>query len=235
MSKNILPDCAGCPLPPMERICTNRNGKGHKTCPTLTKKDLTEETRKEYQKEEVAEFARQASIQEAECYGGRGEKGAMLYPTKPRIQEICEFASKMGYRRLGLVFCEGLLQEGRLVAQILKVQGFEVVSAVCKVGSIPKEEIGIRDDEKICIGEYEPMCNPILQAKILNDSETDFNIVMGLCVGHDALFFKYANAPTTVLAVKDRVTGHNPLGVLYTAHSYYSKLWIKGFQNLPEM
>jgi len=230
MSKNIVPDCAGCPLSPTDRICVNRKGKGHKGCPTLTKKVLTEEAREEYQKGEVAEFARQASIQEAECYGGRGKKGAVLYPTKPRIQEICEFATKMGYRRLGFVFCEGLLQEGKLVAQILKAQGFEVVSAVCKVGSIPKEEIGIRDDEKIRIGEYEPMCNPILQAKILNDSKTEFNIAMGLCVGHDALFFKYADAPTTVLAAKDRITGHNPLSAIYTSHSYYKKLLIKGFE-----
>ena len=58
------------------------------------------------------------------------------------------------------------------------------------------------------------MCNPIYQAKLLNHEKTDFNILLGLCVGHDSLFFKFAEAPTTVLAVKDRVTGHNPLAAI---------------------
>jgi uncharacterized metal-binding protein len=48
--------------------------------------------------------------------------------------------------------------------------------------------------------------------------------LLGLCVGHDSLFFKYADAPVTVLAVKDRVTGHNPLAAVYLMDSYYSRL-----------
>ena len=52
----------------------------------------------------------------------------------------------------------------------------------------------------------------------------DLNVVLGLCVGHDALFLKRATAFTTVLAAKDRVTGHNPLAAVYTVHSYYRKL-----------
>jgi uncharacterized metal-binding protein len=64
------------------------------------------------------------------------------------------------------------------------------------------------------------MCNPIAQAEFLNGEETDFNIVLGLCVGHDTLFFKYSKAPVTVLAVKDRALAHNPLGALYLADGY---------------
>jgi uncharacterized metal-binding protein len=37
-------------------------------------------------------------------------------------------------------------------------------------------------------------------------------------------FFKYAQAPTTVLAVKDRVTGHNPLAAVYLSDSYYQRI-----------
>jgi uncharacterized metal-binding protein len=58
----------------------------------------------------------------------------------------------------------------------------------------------------------------------LNEEKTDFNILLGLCVGHDSLFFKHADAYTTVLAVKDRVTGHNPLAAVYLHNSYYRKL-----------
>ena len=130
----------------------------------------------------------------------------------------------MGYTRLGIAFCAGLISEARTVAHIFESQGFEVVSAICKVGSIPKEEIGVQEDEKIRIGEYEAICNPILQANVLNEARTEFNIVLGLCVGHDSLFFKYAEAPTTVLAAKDRVSGHNPLAAIYTSASYYERL-----------
>jgi len=71
------------------------------------------------------------------------------------------------------------------------------------------------------------MCNPITQAKILNDEKTEFNIAVGLCVGHDALFFRYAEAPCTVLIAKDRVFGHNPAAGLYLSDSYYQKLMRK--------
>lgn len=71
------------------------------------------------------------------------------------------------------------------------------------------------------------MCNPIMQAKILNEQATDLNIVMGLCVGHDSLFYKYSEALTTTLVTKDRVLGHNPAAALYTAESYYSRLMEK--------
>ena len=39
----------------------------------------------------------------------------------------------------------------------------------------------------------------------LNKEETDLNILVGLCVGHDSLFYKYSKAPVTTLVVKDRV------------------------------
>ena len=54
--------------------------------------------------------------------------------------------------------------------------------------------------------------------------KTDLNVVVGLCVGHDSLFYKYSEALTTTAVTKDRVLGHNPVAALYTADSYYSKL-----------
>ena len=224
MKRNNLSDCASCALSPKEKVCMNPKGKGSKGCPTLGEKKLAGQAQKKYQKADIGEFARQASIQEGECYAGREKRPYVMHPTKPMIQEICEFAQKMGYTRLGLVFCVGLYKEAEVVARILQNQGFETVSVVCKVGSIPKEEIGVKDSEKIFIGQYESMCNPILQAAIVNEAKTDFNILLGLCVGHDSLFFKYAEAPTTVLAVKDRVTGHNPLASIYLSGNYYSWL-----------
>jgi uncharacterized metal-binding protein len=184
--------------------CQLPKGKGGPGCPTLNRKDLTAEAWKKYT-DAVMEFARQASIQEAECYVGRDQEPRQLIPTKPRILEICEFAGKLGYTRLGLAFCIRYFKDAPLVADYLKDHGFEVVSVVCKTGSIPKEKIGIAEDEKLRIGTYEPMCNPILQAMVLNASGTQLNVVMGLCVGHDSMLFQHSEAPCTVLVAKDRV------------------------------
>jgi len=231
MSKEFFARCTQCTVPPGERSCLNPKGKGKGApgCPTLLKKECHEQSLEAYNDEQVREFARQASIQESSCYEGRDQQPYVLHPSKPRIQEICEFAHRMGYRRLGLVYCVGLAAEAAIVDRVLQAQGFEVVSVWCKVGSVPKEHIGITEEEKIYIGHYETMCNPIMQAKIVNDAQTDFNIALGLCVGHDSLFFKYADAPTTVLAAKDRVLAHNPLGALYLSGSYYARLMRKGF------
>ncbi|MFC1531830.1 DUF1847 domain-containing protein [Thermodesulfobacteriota bacterium] len=218
------PDCALCDHETMNRICMDENGLSSKGCPTLISNDVLDEANKEYNRSETYEFSRQASRQEAECYANRHERPYVMQPTKTRIVEIYEFAEKMEYHRLGLAFCIGLSKEAGIVEDILKNRGFEVVSVLCKAGRTSKDRIGIKDEEKIHQGTEEVMCNPIFQAKLLNHEQTDFNILLGLCVGHDSLFFKYADAPTTVLAVKDRVTGHNPLAAIYLSESYYRKV-----------
>lgn len=220
-----FPECASCKLELGKRICFFKEGAASRGCPTLTQKGILADADKAYREDpRVLEFARQASVQEGECYANRHERPYVMQPTKTRIIEICEFAKKMGYRRLGLAFCMGLRHEAVIVEQILLAHGFEVVSAVCKAGGIPKERIGIEEQEKIYQGMEESMCNPIFQAKLMNDAKTDFNVLVGLCVGHDSLFFKFAEAPTTVLAVKDRVTGHNPLAPIYLHETYYRKI-----------
>lgn len=226
--RTLLPSCASCDFEIDKKICMEEDGSGSKGCPTLTRKDVLEEADKEYDIAQTREFARNASIQEADCYANRHQRPYTMQPTKTRITEICEFATKMGYKRLGLAFCAGLAREAGVVEDILKSYGFEVVSALCKAGRVPKERIGLKDEEKIFQGTYESMCNPIYQAKLLNYEETEFNVMLGLCVGHDSLFFKYAEAPTSVLAVKDRVTGHNPLVAIYLSETYYRKVKTPG-------
>jgi len=130
----------------------------------------------------------------------------------------------MGYKKIGMAFCVGLRKEAAAVESLFASRGLEMVSVVCKIAGVPKEIIDLKDHEKISPGEPEAMCNPILQAEVLNQEETEFNVLLGLCVGHDSLFLKYASAPCTVLAVKDRVTGHNPLAAVYTLDSYYRAL-----------
>lgn len=143
------------------------------------------------------------------------------YCKHTRVEEIMDFARKIGAKKIGIATCVGLLRESRTLAAIFRQNGFTVYGVGCKAGAQPKVSIGI--PEACCaIGPH--MCNPILQAKLLNEAKTDLNVVVGLCVGHDSLFYKYSEAITTTAVTKDRVLGHNPAAALYTAESYYSKL-----------
>jgi len=69
------------------------------------------------------------------------------------------------------------------------------------------------------------MCNPISQAQLLNDAGCQFNVVLGLCIGHDSMFFKHSEGLATTLVAKDRVLAHNPIGALALADSYYDRVW----------
>ena len=220
-------ECAKCSV--KDKICLSPEGGGPTFCPTLHRKELIAKADEEFIKPDILKFAHDASVQEAECYIHRGTKPYVLHPTKPRVQEICEFAQKMGYRKLGIAFCGGLHSEALSLTQILEAQGFEVISVTCKAGGTPKEQIRIKDEEKIRVGEFESMCSPIAQGMILNAEKTDFNILVGLCVGHDSLFLKYSKAYCTVLVAKDRVLSHNPCAALYTTGSYYARMLRKGF------
>jgi len=188
--------------------------------------ELIDKAIMEYDKAEVKEFARLASVQEFECYE-QTEEG--LRTRFPRIEELVQFADKCGYHRLGIAFCLGLRNEAGMLTDILENKGFEVISVCCKSGATAKERIGIRPEQKIGGPErWESMCNPIVQAEVLNAEAVDSAIMLGLCIGHDALFIKYCRVPMTVLAVKDRVTGHNPLAALYLSQSgYYRRLLSK--------
>ncbi len=214
--------CAQCVV--VEKICRQEKGKGPSFCPTKKKGPIIDEALKRYDDPEVKDFARMASIQEGACYVERDAKPFVMVPTKSRVEELIEFSRRMGYKRLGLAFCGGLAFEASILAEILKKQGFEIISVSCKVGRIPKERIGIKEEEKVQIGTFESMCNPIAQAMILNDAKTDFNVLLGLCLGHECIFLKYVDGFTTVFAVKDRVTGHNPMAALYTSQTYYQRL-----------
>jgi uncharacterized metal-binding protein len=151
-----------------------------------------------------------------------------------RVMETINFCRIMGYKKLGVAYCSGMLREGRILNMVLKQNGFETVSVGCKAGGFSVEELSSiepalvkglserRDlrspDFKFTIPEKmksRAICNPIGQAMLINKENTDFNIVLGLCVGHDSLFLKYAQAPCTVLIVKDRMLNHNPVGDLY--------------------
>jgi uncharacterized metal-binding protein len=223
-STTMIPQCAVCGIE--KKICRQPDGKGPANCPTLNMKDVIKNSLSEYDDAAVKTFARNASIQEGECYVNKGKDSPHVrYAIKPRIQETIEFANKMGYKRLGIAFCGGLKNEAKILSEILTAQGFEVASVVCKAGRTPKKEfLDLTEEQKCNPGSFESMCSPITQARILNAAQTAFNIIIGLCVGHDSLFMRYSDAFCTVLVAKDRVTGHNPLAAIQLYKSYYKKV-----------
>jgi uncharacterized metal-binding protein len=114
-------------------------------------------------------------------------------------------------KRLGLAFCVGFSEEARLVADFLAAScGFDVASVCCKVGGLPKEDLGV--PLRPWVGQV--ACNPIEQARILDEAGCGLAVLLGLCVGHDSLFLRHIHAPATVLAVKDRVLAHNPIAAV---------------------
>ena len=143
------------------------------------------------------------------------------YGKRTRVEEVIQFARKIGAKKLGIATCLGLIEESRMLTRILRNNGFEVYGVICKTGATLKTEIGI---PKECEAVGANMCNPVLQAELLNDAGTDLNLIMGLCVGHDSLFIKHSNALCTSVVTKDRVLGHNPAVALYQADFYYKRL-----------
>ncbi len=188
-------NCAMCGI----HACKNGMEKAPKSCPGL-EKDI-ENLKELYQTKEnytIAKVSAKLSTQ----YG------------RTRIEETIDFAKQCGYKKIGLAFCSALAKEAKIIDEIFTYHGFETESIICKVGAISKEIVDLEKSRN-------PMCNPIAQAEFLNKAKTDFNVVIGLCVGHDSLFIKYSKAPVTVLAVKDRVLAHNPLGAIYMADKFY--------------
>jgi len=193
--------------------CQKQNSHYPEFCPT---KELTKQQIKHIEQLYNEDNNKQISRISAEIE-------ADFYCKYTRVEEIIEFAKRMEFKKIGIASCVGLLNESRIFANILKNNGFEVYASICKVGSMKKDEVTELDKEKT-IKTGNIMCNPILQAEILNNEETELNVVIGLCVGHDSLFYKYSNALTTTLITKDRVLAHNPVGALYQTDTYYSKL-----------
>lgn len=192
--------------------CSSKQGIYPEFCLTEA---LTEE-----ELDEIVEIYKEAennrlAVASAEIEGA-------FYGKYTRVEETVEFAKRIGAKKIGIATCAGLIEESRIFAKILRLNGFEVFSAVCKVGAIPKTDIGIKPAYTCLTGNT--MCNPIMQAKLLAKEGVDLNVLIGLCVGHDSLFYKYAKGVTTTLIVKDRVLGNNPVQALYQSRAYYRRL-----------
>jgi len=212
MSTYTGPECALCGVKGcMSEASTKRLPD---FCPMPVETELLEAVERSYlENDDLRKLAVESARTEADGYCRR-----------TRVEEIMDFARRMGMTRLGIAHCVGLIQEAKAAREIFLAGGFEVFTVCCKAGSIDKEKIGLKDEEKVHPGQFEAMCSPVGQAELLAKAGTQLNVVIGLCVGHDSLFFMHSKAPVTVLVAKDRVLGHNTVAALYTSHSYYKRL-----------
>lgn len=183
-------------------------------CPMPESQDVFEETRDKYKNDElVKKVFLESTKLEAEGYC-----------EWTRLEETIEFAKRLGVKKVGIAHCAGLMKEAKTVYQVFEKHGLKAHSVCCKVGRTDKLSLGIKEDEKVNPGNFEASCNPIAQAMLLEKAGCELNVVLGLCVGHDSLFFMHSKVPTTVLVAKDRVLGHNPVAAIYTADTYYRKI-----------
>ena len=224
------PSCSSCSTVWQKKGTTNcwsepDNGPARPGyCPSTVAVDIIDESFAAYQGDDFdARLARVAAQVEGLCY--QSVPGSDTVNARwTRVEDTIALAKMMGFKKIGIATCIGLLAETANLTEILRAQGLEPFSACCKAGSIYKLELGLKEAEKVRPHTFEPACNPIAQARIMNQQGMDMNIIMGLCIGHDMLFNKYSDAPVSTLVVKDRVTGHNPVAVLYGQGFYYKRL-----------
>jgi len=120
---------------------------------------------------------------------------------KSRLQELIDYAHAAGYRKLGIANCKGVQAYADKLEELLRMAGFDVWAVNCKHSGL--EASTISPELK------GPSCDPLFQAEYLNSCGTDFNINVGLCLGHGVLFARHSRAPVTTFLVKDFATGHN--------------------------
>ncbi len=193
-------------------------------CPSSSSKEVIKKSFARYtDNSEDARLAFVAAQVEGLCYQPVPGSDA-VNARWTRVEDTIALAKLMGWKKIGIATCIGLLYETEQLSVILKAQGLEPLSVCCKAGSIDKLQLGLNEEDKVRPGTFEPACNPIAQAELCNLSETDMNLIVGLCVGHDMLFSKYSKAPVSTLVCKDRVTGHNPVAALYGQNFYYKRL-----------
>lgn len=129
-----------------------------------------------------------------------------------RLQEIINYARHAGIKRIGIAYCKALTQEALAAEKILNDE-FEIFSVHCKKGEITCREMTGLDVTGIS-------CNPSGQAEFLKEKNTELNISIGLCVGHDMIFNMRSVVPVTTFIVKDRKYNHNPIkGLNYSAEN----------------
>ena len=213
MMGNKTPQCVKCTV--FRCRTKEKDRKVPPSCPTEQYPELIEETIEKYKLPENRAINLAWYELISKIYDPEKPKERYAWT---RIEEIMEYARIRGMKKLGIGTCFGLLAEARLLSDILEGNGFDVVSVSCLCGEVAPGDADM---------EGSIFCNPIMQAEVLNRENTELNIMVGLCLGHDIIFLRYCKAETTPLVVKDRATGHNPVVALYLSQGLQKARFIR--------
>jgi len=162
-----------------------------------------EETKGAIDKEETIEYYKNMNPADRKIVEASFLTVAETEGSADRVEEIKVFAKELGFKKIGIAFCKGLREYGEKIDKELS-NDFEVVSVCCNISEISKDDIGVTPIEDAS----ELACNPIGQATVLNANNVDYTIKCGFCLGHDLIFSKNIESPTTTLLVKDRKFHH---------------------------
>ena len=153
--------CAKC----TKTVCNSKYfDQGAATCPTQTRLEIIEKVKVEFDRPEIREFSRQALLQHNEAILQLPEGGVV--PRNPRVEETAQFARKMGYKKLGIVFCSALRYEAKILDEILENRGFEVASICCMAGgrsSAITGTLGIRRPPEKPRGYVPSVCSDAME------------------------------------------------------------------------
>ncbi|GAF04535.1 DUF1847 domain-containing protein [Saccharicrinis fermentans] len=119
-----------------------------------------------------------------------------------RVEELMNFAKGAHFKRIGIAHCITFGYEAELLEKYFS-KCFDVYTVDCKYGRLQKKDLLGGSGSRI-------LCNPAGQAHFLNQRNTDLNISMGLCVGHDMIFSKASNAFVSNLFDKDFTNNNHP-------------------------
>jgi uncharacterized metal-binding protein len=128
-----------------------------------------------------------------------------------RTREVFELISRLGAKTIGLAYCPDMEPEVRTYARMMEEQGLRLV--------LPQPLSG-------------GACGPLEQASLLNDANTDLNVLVGMCVGHDALFMRASQARVAALIARDTFLQHNTAAALYVSRGYFSNALNKAHRQL---
>lgn len=195
--RETLYDCASCHTAASYRADCARMPRG---CPTLTRPDLTKNVAS-YLQPERAELMRVADLSPFDDQ----------HQLRSRVEELLFFARARQLSRVGVAFCVSLTKEAQALGRLLESHGVQAELVCCRVGAMDYDAIGLK---KAHPERFAAICNPVAQAKLLNEARVDLIVQVGLCLGHDLILQEEARVPVTTLVVKDRALDHHPVEAL---------------------
>jgi len=130
---------------------------------------------------------------------------------RSRVEELSHYARRRGMKRVGIAFCVSMRKEAQRLAERLEADGLATALACCRVGAVDLAELGLPKPHP---ERFASTCNPVAQARLLDEARVELVAAVGLCLGHDLVLQEESVAPVTTLVVKDRALDHHPIRAL---------------------